>query len=64
MVKFNKSPNGMIGNFIFGLATLLEGIIRVLSLGFLHGDHRFTPLSVARELARKHIQDMKKANHG
>lgn len=64
MVELNKSPHGRLGNFIFGLATLLEGIIRVLSLGFLHGNHRFTPLAVARELARKRIQNMKKINHG
>ena len=60
MIERNRSPHGRWGNFVFGLATLLEGLIRTLSLGYLHGSHRFTPLGVSRELARRHFSKLKR----
>lgn len=56
MIQRNRAPYGRWGNFLFGLATLLEGLIRVLSLGYCHGNHRWTPLNVSRELTRKHFK--------
>ncbi len=63
MIERNRSPYGPWGNFLFGLATLLEGIIRVFSLGFFHGNHKFTPLGVAREQARKSFKKFKDVHH-
>lgn len=59
MIRRNRAPYGHWGNFLFGLATLLEGLVRVLSLGYAHGSHRWTPLNVARDLTRKHFQRTK-----
>jgi hypothetical protein len=60
VIERNRSPYGHWGNFLFGLATLLEGLIRVLSLGYVHGNHRFTPLQVSKRLTLKHFQKLKR----
>jgi len=59
LVELNKAPYGKLGNFLFGLSTLVEGLVRVLSFGFLHGNHKFTPLSVSRLLTKRHFEKMK-----
>lgn len=55
MIERNRAPYGAWGNFLFGLATLLEGLVRVMTLGVMHGNHRFTPLAVSRVLTRRHF---------
>ena len=36
MIERNLHPTGRLGNMLFGLAEITDGIVRVLSLGFLH----------------------------
>lgn len=36
MIERNRNPVGRAGNLAFGLATLLDGLVRVVSLGWLH----------------------------
>lgn len=64
MVERNKAPYGNLGNFLFGLSTLIDGLIRVISFGFLHGTHRFTPLSVSRFLTKRHFKKLKEKYNG
>lgn len=59
MIERNRSPYGPRGNFLFGLATLVEGLIRVCSLGYYHGNHKYTPLAVSRDLTKKHFKKLR-----
>lgn len=36
MIERNKHPAGRLSNMVFGSAAICDGLIRVLSLGFLH----------------------------
>ena len=36
MIELNKNPAGRIWNMIFGLCCIIDGLIRLVSLGFLH----------------------------
>lgn len=38
MIMINKNPAGRIGNFVLGLCFILDGLVSVLSAGFLHGN--------------------------
>jgi hypothetical protein len=59
MIERNRHVAGWIGNILFGLVTLADGLVRCLSLGFLHT--RF-PVEMARiQAKRAHIRQMKKA---
>lgn len=35
-IQRNRHPAGRINNMVFGLCTIGDGLIRVLSFGFLH----------------------------
>ena len=59
MIQRDLNPAGRLWNLIFGLAQIADGIIRVVSLGFLHT--RFC-LTVSREQSRRAIQNLKKGN--
>lgn len=59
MIQRNRSPYGAKGNFLFGLATLLDGLVRTLTLGFYSSNHGFTPLSVSRNLTKRHFERLK-----
>lgn len=64
MIHLNKHPAGRGWNVLFGLAVLIDGIVRILSLGYLH-----TTLSliVTREQTRvliKRMKRMKRTNDG
>lgn len=65
MFERNRNPSGLTGNIIFGLASILDGLIRVLSLGFFHGRHRFTPLRVTGRSMQKYLakRSKREANH-
>lgn len=51
-VQRNRHPSGRINNIHFGLCQVADGLVRVLSCGFLHSTFS---LDQAREAARKHI---------
>lgn len=57
MIERNLHPAGRIGNIVFGFAAIGDGLVRVLSLGFLHS--RFT-LTVARNQTLRSIDRLKK----
>lgn len=52
MIERNRNPADRISNVVFGLAAISDGLVRVLSFGFLHS--RFT-LTVARNQARRAV---------
>ena len=54
----NLNPAGRLGCIVFGLAQLIDGAVRVVSGGFFHTT---VPLTVSREQARRHIQNLKRA---
>lgn len=55
-IERNKNPAGRVSNIGFGVVAIIDGIVRVLSLGFLHTD---LMLSYARRQARAGIERMK-----
>ncbi len=57
MIEINKHPSGRLSNIGFGFCSIGDGLIRVLSFGFLHS--RFT-LEYARRQAKKNLERMKK----
>jgi hypothetical protein len=36
IIERNLHPAGRAWNFVFGLACVIDGLVRVVSLGFLH----------------------------
>lgn len=60
MLERNRQPVGRLANIEFGFAQILDGLIRVLSFGFFHGRHRFTPLVVAGRQMRRYIHKKNK----
>lgn len=58
MIQRNLNPAGRMGCIVFGLAQLLDGVVRVVSGGSLHTT---APLAVSREQSRRHIQNLKHA---
>ena len=57
MIERNRNPAGRLSNVVFGLASLLDGLVRVVSLGWLHTD---LPLSVSRWQVKSHIKALKR----
>ena len=56
MIERNRAGYGRWGNFQFGLAQTLDGLVRVLTLGFCHGKHSFTPLMVSKRLTYQQLK--------
>lgn len=50
MIERNKSGNGFMGNLVFGVAQLVDGLVRVLSLGALYTR---LPLEVSKYQAKR-----------
>lgn len=50
MIERNKHPAGRLGNMLFGVATLCDGLVRLMSLGFLHTT---LPLAVSRRQVKR-----------
>jgi hypothetical protein len=53
----NKNPSGRLNNMGFGLSAVIDGLIRVLSLGYLHTT--FT-LDYARNTAKNRFVKLKR----
>lgn len=45
MIEINKNAAGRFANILFGVASFIDGIVRIGSLGFLHTQ---LPLEVRR----------------
>jgi hypothetical protein len=58
MIEINKNPAGRVSNILFGFCSIGDGLVRVLSLGFLHSTFA---LNYSRRQARLSILKMKKA---
>jgi len=41
MIYKNKNINGNIFNIINGLLTIIDGLIKILSLGYCRGDYSY-----------------------
>lgn len=61
MIERNRHAAGRLGNMAFGLATLIDGAVRVMSLGFLHTR---LPLTVSKMQTRMAIRRLKAAAQG
>lgn len=53
MIERNKNPADKAYNILFGLASIVDGVIRVLSLGLCH---TYLPLTVSRWQAKRAIK--------
>lgn len=60
MIERNRNPAGCVFMIIFAIAELVDGAIRLLSLGFLHTT---LPLDVSRTAARVAIFKMKRKQY-
>jgi hypothetical protein len=58
MIERNRNPIGRLGNIVFGLATLADGLIRVISLGYLHT--RF-PVNLSKSQTKRYLMRIKAA---
>ncbi|MGY2488264.1 hypothetical protein [Cupriavidus sp. CP313] len=56
MIERNRHAAGRISNMAFGAATVIDGFVRVLSLGYLHTR---LPLNVAKWQTRAVIRRLK-----
>lgn len=56
-IQINKHPSGRLNNVHFGICQIADGLVRVLSFGFLHST--FT-LDQAKNAAKKRFEQMKK----
>ncbi len=56
MIERNKNAAGRRANMLFGIANILDGLVRVLSAGFLHTR---IPLELAKSNAKRHIKRLK-----
>lgn len=61
MIERNRNPTGRMANIAFGLATILDGLVRVVSLGFLHTD---LPLTLASWQTKRYFRKVKAARMG
>ena len=57
MIEFNKNRAGRLWNIGFGVSTLLDGLVRIASLGFLHTNF---PVSMAKWGAKLSFNKLKK----
>jgi hypothetical protein len=58
VIQRNRNPAGRLWNITFGLAQLLDGLVRVLSLGQLHTT---ATLDVARQQALAHFRRLRRS---
>lgn len=58
IIRVNNHRSGRIGNMPFGILGVIDGLVRILSFGFLHTDLQ---LIWARRDAAHHIAKQKKA---
>ncbi len=56
MIQLNKNAAGRRANIVFGLVTLIDGLVRVFSLGFLHTT---LPLNTSRKQTKAYLEKLK-----
>ena len=57
MLFLNKNPAGKISNMVFGILEIVDGIVRVLTFGFIATEFN---LRFTRWTAKNHIQKLKR----
>jgi hypothetical protein len=57
MIERNRNAGGRLGTVLFGLANIVDGLVRVLSFGFLHTR---LPLTLAKWQAKMGIKRLKR----
>lgn len=57
MIERNRHPAGRLYNMLFGLCEVADGLIRVVSLGYLHSR---LPLTASKKAVERHIAQLKK----
>ena len=60
MLFFNKNPAGKFWNALFGIAQIVDGIVRVLTFGYVATT---LPLVTSRKQAETTIKKLKKARN-
>lgn len=55
-LNVNKNPAGRLNAFTFGLCNIADGLVRVLTLGFLFSEFA---LGHARNTARRRLEELK-----
>lgn len=58
MIQRNRNPAGRHYNILFGLCEIADGLIRVVSLGYLHS--RLT-LALSRRAVKKYMLQQKQS---
>lgn len=53
LIELNRNPSGRISNIVFGLASVIDGFIRIISFGYLHTR---LPITVSKYQAKYSIQ--------
>jgi hypothetical protein len=56
-IRVNKNRSGQLSNFIFGICCVLDGLVRIFTLGYLFSSFQ---LDYSREQARIACKNMKK----
>lgn len=56
LIERNYHPAGRVFNILYGMCEIADGLIRVISLGYLHS--RLT-LNLSRKATEKHIARQK-----
>ena len=57
MIEKNRHPGGRLGNLLFGVACIVDGLVRTISIGFLHTR---LPCEVSKYQAKIMIRNLKK----
>ena len=57
MIQKSRHPKGKLFNFVNGLYTILDGLIKVLSIGYLKSD--FSYRHIRKHLIKKRIERQK-----
>ena len=56
-IERNRNTDGNVGTILYGIVEILDGVVRVLSLGFLHTDFC---VRYSGYLAKKRIESWSK----
>lgn len=60
MLYRNKNPAGLLGNMLYGLAQITDGIVRIITFGTVATK---LPLIVTRRQTQNHLKQLKKRNN-
>ena len=61
LIERDQHPTGRLGNMAFGVCHLIDGLVRILSFGFLHTT---LTLDWAKRDAKRRLEILKKRSGG